>query len=374
MDAEVFLRKTGADFFVGVPDSQLRALCDCLMERYGIDGRHHVIAANEGTAAGAAAGYHLATGRVPLVYLQNSGEGNIVNALASLLHEKAYGIPLIFVIGWRGEPGVKDEPQHARQGEVTLPLLDLMQVEHFVLSKETTSEEMEAAMARFRPVLQTGRSVAFVVRKGALLHDTKIAYKNGYELRREDAIRTLLETSEERDAFISTTGKVSRELFELREERGEGHERDFLTIGSMGHSSSIALGIACQQSKRRIWCLDGDGAFLMHMGAAAVVASLGAENFMHILLNNEAHESVGGMPTAAGGIDFPALASALGYGSAVCVTDREGLAAALAVPRGGTKPHFIEVRCAIGSRADLGRPTTSPQDNKQAFMRFLSFN
>ena len=372
MDAEVFLRKTGADFFVGVPDSQLRALCDCLMERYGIDGRHHVIAANEGTAAGAAAGYHLATGRVPLVYLQNSGEGNIVNALASLLHEKAYGIPLIFVIGWRGEPGVKDEPQHARQGEVTLPLLDLMQVEHFVLSKETTSEEMEAAMTRFRPVLQAGRSVAFVVRKGALLHDAKVAYKNGYELRREDAIRTILEASEESDAFISTTGKVSRELFELREERGEGHERDFLTIGSMGHSSSIALGIACQQSKRRIWCLDGDGAFLMHMGAAAVVASLGAENFMHILLNNEAHESVGGMPTAAGGIDFPALAFALGYGSAVCVTDREGLAAALGVPGEAAKPRFIEVRCAIGSRAELGRPTTSPQGNKQAFMRFLS--
>ena len=245
MQVTEFLDILGADFFVGVPDSQLRALCDALMERYG-NHAPHIIAANEGTAAGIAAGHYLATGRSPLVYLQNSGEGNIVNALASLLHEKAYAIPLIFVIGWRGEPGVKDEPQHAYQGEVTLPLLELLQVEHFVLAKETRGEDVRAAMERFRSSLEAGRSVAFVVRKGALAHDTKVSYKNGYALRREEAIRTILDAADESDVFVSTTGKASRELFELREERGEGHERDFLTIGSMGHSSSIALGIALE--------------------------------------------------------------------------------------------------------------------------------
>ena len=225
MQATEFLDILGADFFVGVPDSQLRALCDALMERYG-NHASHIIAANEGTAAGIAAGHYLATGRSPLVYLQNSGEGNIVNALASLLHEKAYAIPLIFVIGWRGEPGVKDEPQHAYQGEVTLPLLKLLQVEHFVLAKETRGEDVRAAMERFRSSLEEERSVAFVVRKGALTHDTKVSYKNGYRLRREEAIRTILDAADEGDVFVSTTGKASRELFELREARGEGHELD----------------------------------------------------------------------------------------------------------------------------------------------------
>ena len=371
MQAAEFLEITGADFFVGVPDSQLRALSDALMERYGSKAPH-IIAANEGTAAAIAAGHYLATGRSPLVYLQNSGEGNIVNALASLLHEKAYAIPLLFVIGWRGEPGEKDEPQHAFQGEVTLPLLELMQVEYFVLSKETTRGAMEKAMARLRPALAAGRSVAFVARKGALTHDAKVPYKNGYVLRREDAMRTILEAAGADDVFISTTGKASRELFELREARGEGHERDFLTIGSMGHSSSIALGIALAKKERRIWCLDGDGAFLMHMGAAAVIAAAAPQNFCHVVLNNEAHESVGGMPTAASSIDFPALARALGYAAARRAKDGEELATALEEMKEQAGTLFLEVRCAVGSRADLGRPTIPPKANKLAMMRFLS--
>ena len=352
MQATEFLDILGADFFVGVPDSQLRALCDALMERYG-NHAPHIIAANEGTAAAIAAGHYLATGRSPLVYLQNSGEGNIVNALASLLHEKAYAIPLIFVIGWRGEPGVKDEPQHAYQGEVTLPLLELLQVEHFVLAKETRGEDVRAAMERFRSSLEAGRSVAFVVRKGALAHDTKVSYKNGYALRREEAIRTILDAADEGDVF-------------------EGQERDFLTIGSMGHSSSIALGIALEEKGRRTWCLDGDGAFLMHMGAAAVIAAAKPSNFCHVVLNNEAHESVGGMPTAASSVDFPALARALGYAAARRAKDGEELAAALEEMKEQAGPLFLEVRCAVGSRADLGRPTIPPKANKLAMMRFLS--
>ena len=370
MQAAEFLEITGADFFVGVPDSQLRALSDALMERYGSKAPH-IIAANEGTAAAIAAGHYLATGRSPLVYLQNSGEGNIVNALASLLHEKAYAIPLLFVIGWRGEPGEKDEPQHAYQGEVTLPLLELLQVEHFVLAKEARGEDVRAAMERFRSSLAAGRSVAFVVRKGALAHDTKVSYKNGYALRREEAIRTILDAADEGDVFVSTTGKASRELFELREERGEGHERDFLTIGSMGHSSSIALGIALEKKGRRTWCLDGDGAFLMHMGAAAVIAAAAPENFCHVVLNNEAHESVGGMPTAASAVDLPALARALGYEKARRAASREELSHALEEMKGQAGTLFLEVRCAVGSRADLGRPTTSPHATKLGMMRFL---
>lgn len=369
MQAADFLQITGADFFVGVPDSNLRALSDALFDRYGSKAPH-IIAANEATAAAIAAGHYLATKHSPLVYLQNSGEGNIVNALASLLHEKAYGIPLIFVIGWRGEPNVKDEPQHAYQGEVTLKLLDLMQVEYIVLSKDTAKEELIQAMAHFRSLLKRGRSVAFVVKKGAITYDTKVSYKNSYTLLREEAIETILDGAKG-DVFISTTGKASRELFELREKRGEGHERDFLTIGSMGHSSSIALGIALHEKARRIWCLDGDGAFLMHMGAAAVIAATAPPNYCHVVLNNEAHESVGGMPTAASIVDFPALALALGYRSAKRATNKEELAAFIKAIEKARGPHFLEVRCAIGSRADLARPTLSPHTNKLAMMRFF---
>ena len=363
-----FLREF--EFFTGVPDSQLKELCSFLMDRYGLDPARHVIAANEGNAAALAAGYHLATGKVPVVYLQNSGLGNIVNPVASLLNEKVYGIPCLFIVGWRGEPGVHDEPQHAFQGEITLSLLENLDIPAFVISKATTPEQMAVKLKEYRARFAQGKQAAFVIRKGALEYSGKTVYRNSHSMSREAAIEHILAAAGD-DPVVSTTGKASRELYELREARGQGHGYDFLTVGSMGHSSSIALGIALQRPDRRVWCLDGDGAALMHLGAMAVIGAAGPANFIHIVLNNEAHESVGGMPTVAGRVDLRTVAQACGYPVSLSTDSPEGLDNALAAVRAFNQLAFLEVKCAVGARADLGRPVTTPQQNKAAFMANL---
>lgn len=255
MKVERLVEMIGSDFYTGVPDSQLKALCDYLMDRYGIDPKHHIIAANEGNCTALAAGYHLATGKVPVVYLQNSGEGNIINPAASLLNDKVYAIPVVFIVGWRGEPGIHDEPQHIYQGEVTVRLLEDMGIASFVIGKETTEEELEAKMNEFRADLAAGKDVAFVIRKGALTDAPKVEYKNDNHMVREEIIRHIVKVSSE-DPIVSTTGKASRELFEIRAANGQSHKYDFLTVGSMGHSSSIALGVAINKPGQRIWCID----------------------------------------------------------------------------------------------------------------------
>ena len=370
MRVEEFLNALGAEYFAGVPDSQLKALCDYLMNTYGADGKHHLIAANEGNAAAAAAGYHLATGKVPVVYMQNSGEGNIVNPAASLLSTDVYGIPVIFVVGWRGEPGVHDEPQHVYQGKVTVKLLDDLDIASFTVGKETTAAEVGEVMKRFRELLSAGKQVAFVIRKGALSFDVKVKYANGYEMRREDVIRHVTAVSGE-DQIISTTGKASRELFEIRAEKGQSHGLDFLTVGSMGHSSSIALGIALQKPEKRFWIIDGDGAMLMHMGSLAVLGHYRPENLVHIVINNGAHETVGGQPTVLSDADLIGLAKAAGYPFAESVATFEELDQALLRAKERNALSFIEVKSAIGAREDLGRPTTTPKENKEAFMEKL---
>lgn len=371
MDVREFTDAIGADFYAGVPDSQLKALCTFLMGEYGIDPAHHVIAANEGNCVGLAAGYHMATGKIPVVYMQNSGEGNVVNPVASLTSRDVYGIPMVFVIGWRGEPGVHDEPQHAQQGRITNELLDVLEIEHFTVSPETTADDVRQAMSRFRPVLDDGGSVAFVVRKGALSCDGKPDYGNSYTMTREEIVEIVSAAAGD-DPIVSTTGKASRELFEIREARGEGHGRDFLTVGSMGHASSIALGIASSKPETRVWCIDGDGAVLMHMGSMAVIGSCAPKNFVHVVVNNQAHETVGGMPTVANAVDLPAVALACGYKLALSADDRASLDAALAEALQSEGPVLVEAKCAIGARADLGRPTTTPQQNKEAFMNHVA--
>ncbi|MBR4456198.1 MAG: phosphonopyruvate decarboxylase [Solobacterium sp.] len=370
MKAETLMEILGADFYAGVPDSQLKALCSCLMHRYGIDARHHVIAANEGNCAALAAGYHLATGKVPAVYMQNSGEGNIINPLASLLNEHVYAIPMIFVIGWRGEPGVHDEPQHIFQGEITKTLMDVMGVSSFVISKDTPDEEVRAAMDSFQPLLKQGKDVAFIIRKGALTFDVPMTYENAHPMKREEIIAHIAAVSGN-DPVISTTGKASRELFEIRTAAGETHARDFLTVGSMGHASSIALGVAANKPETTVWCIDGDGAALMHMGSLAVIGSLKPANLIHVVINNEAHETVGGMPTAAGSTDLCAVAKACGYEQTFCVKQEAELDSALHAAKNSHVLSFIEVKSAIGARENLGRPTTSALENKQHFMEYL---
>ena len=356
------------DFYAGVPDSQLRALCDYLMDTYGIDPEHHIIAANEGNAVGLAAGYHLATGKVPVVYMQNSGEGNIINPVASLLNDKVYAIPCIFIIGWRGEPGVHDEPQHIYQGEVTVKLLEDMDIQSSIIGPETAEGEVAETMGHFRGLLKKGKSVAFVIRKGALTYEGKTTYRNNNTMSREEVIRHIVKFTGD-DSIVSTTGKASRELFEIREQNGQGHSYDFLTVGSMGHASSIAFGLAAQRPDKKVWCIDGDGAVLMHMGAMAVIGANKPENLVHVVINNEAHETVGGMPTVAGQVDLVKMAGACGYLYAARVEDFAELDRELELAKNRKALSLIEVKCALGARADLGRPTTTARENKENFMK-----
>ncbi|MBR4626755.1 MAG: phosphonopyruvate decarboxylase [Ruminococcus sp.] len=371
MKVEKLVELIGADFFTGVPDSQLKALCNYLINTYGIDKKHHIIAANEGNCTALAAGYHLATGKVPVVYMQNSGEGNIINPVASLLNDKVYAIPMLFIVGWRGEPGIHDEPQHIYQGEVTVTLLADMDIEVFIISKDTTDDEVAEAMSKFRKAFAQGKQAAFVIRKGALTYDEKVVYKNDNTMVREEIIQHIAIAAGE-DPIVSTTGKASRELFETRTAKGQSHKYDFLTVGSMGHSSSIALGIAINKPQQRIWCVDGDGAVLMHMGSMAVLGANAPENLIHIVINNGAHETVGGMPTVAAKTDLVAVAKACGYPNAVCADSFEALDRELEAAKNRHELSFIEVKCSIGARDDLGRPTTTALENKQNFMNYLN--
>lgn len=357
------------DFFAGVPDSLLKPLCNYLMDRYGISDRH-IIAANEGNAVALAAGYHLATDKVPVVYLQNSGIGNIVNPVASLLNNKVYEIPCFFIVGWRGEPGVHDEPQHVFQGEITLSLLENIGIHTKVVDKDTSESEIHRIMSDFTDLLNNKQQVALVVKKGAFEYSSSTKYKNSSTLMREDIIRCITDISEN-DVIVSTTGKASRELFEIRENSSKPHAYDFLTVGSMGHSSSIALGIALQHPHRKVWIVDGDGAALMHLGGMAVLGAIAPKNIIHVIINNESHETVGGMPTVASKIDFISIAKGCNYTNVACVDNLNCLRQELTKAKNIGQLSMIEVKCSIGSRSDLGRPTTSAKENKEQFMNNL---
>lgn len=369
MDVKKLLDIIGSDFYTGVPDSQLKPLINYLMGTYGIDPKHHIIAANEGNCTALAAGYHLATGKVPVVYMQNSGEGNVINPVASLLNEKVYAIPTVFIVGWRGEPGLHDEPQHIFQGEVTMTLLEDMGIKAFAIGKETTDDEVEKTMEEFRKILATGKDVAFVIRKGALSTDVKVTYENDNTMVREEIIQHIVKVSGE-DPIVSTTGKASRELFETRVANDQSHKYDFLTVGCMGHASSIALGVALNKESK-VWCVDGDGAVLMHMGAMAVMGANAPKNVVHVVINNGAHETVGGMPTVAAGIDLVSIAKACGYPNVVRVDNFNDLDRELELAKERNELSFIEVLCSIGAREDLGRPTTTALENKENFMEYL---
>ena len=374
MDAQHLLsacKDAGIDFFTGVPDSQLKGLCDTLYATYGVESKQHIVAANEGNAIALCAGHYLATGRPGLCYMQNSGLGNAVNPIASLMDGQVYGLPCLLVVGWRGEPGVHDEPQHVKQGQVTLSQLELLDVPCMVLDKAMTEDEFDAAFADIRTHLDAGRTAAIVVKKGALSCSMKPQYGNANAMSREEAVGVIARLAGKRDVFVSTTGKLSRELFELREAMGEGHDRDFLTVGSMGHASMIALGIAMEQPDRRIWCLDGDGAALMHLGAMAVLGQKKPVNLVHVVINNAAHETVGGMPVCEGALNLTGLAMSAGYRHVSRASNEMELYQAADAAMAAGELAFIEVMCAVGARDNLGRPTTTPQQNRDALMKFI---
>lgn len=364
------LKSNGIDFFAGVPDSLLKNICAYITDH--VDSDHNIITANEGAAVGLAAGYHLATGKAGVVYLQNSGQGNIINPLASLTDKEVYNIPLLLLIGWRGRPGVHDEPQHVKQGKVTTGLLNVMGVNYEVLAKEEDKalKQIEKAVT----ALRNNEVFALVIEK-----DTFDEYKlqnvelNDLTMSREEAIRAVAASIGEKDCIVSTTGMISRELFEYRTAMNQGHERDFLTVGSMGHASQIALGIALEKKDRKVWCFDGDGATIMHMGSMAIVASRKPENYIHVVFNNGAHDSVGGQPTVGLKIDLPAVAKAVGYAQAYSTDNMESLSSILRqISKAGQGPVLLEIKVKKGNRKDLGRPTTTPIENKEALMDFLN--
>ena len=370
------LAACGIDFYAGVPDSLLKNLCAYITDH--ADERHNIIAANEGGAMGLAAGHYLATGQIPVVYMQNSGEGNIINPLASLTDKDVYNIPVLLVIGWRGKPGVHDEPQHVKQGKVTTGLLNVMGIDYTVLSKDEdkATAQIQKAVAYMQ---QTKECYALVIEKDTFeeykLSSSPSILHASLTLSREEAIQTVAAALGAKDVIVSTTGMISRELFEYRAAKKQGHERDFLTVGSMGHASQIALGIALEKQDRMVWCFDGDGASIMHMGSMAIVAQKAPKNYVHVVFNNGAHDSVGGQPTVGLSIDLPAVAKAVGYKAVMSVSSKEELEKQLSTlnaqlsAEGG--PLLLEVRVKKGNRKDLGRPTTTPIQNKEALMGFL---
>jgi len=364
------LKENGIDCFAGVPDSLLKNICAYITDHS--DAAHNIIAANEGAAVGLAAGHYLATGKPACVYMQNSGEGNIINPLASLTDQEVYNIPVLLLIGWRGRPGVHDEPQHVKQGKVTTGLLNVMGVNYEVLSKE--EDKAEKQITKAVKALANKEVFALVIEK-----DTFEDYKlrnvevNDLTMSREEAIQTVAAALGDKDCIVSTTGMISRELFEYRAAMNQGHERDFLTVGSMGHACQIALGIALAQPDRRVWCFDGDGATIMHMGSLAIVASKKPANYIHVVFNNGAHDSVGGQPTVGFKIDLTAVAKAVGYTAAFSVSTKEDLNSQLSILNSQLQkgPILLEIKVKKGNRKDLGRPTTTPIENKEALMQFL---
>lgn len=357
-------------FYVGVPDSLLKDLCAYLSDN--IDARHNIITANEGGAIGLAAGHFLATQEIPVVYMQNSGEGNIINPMVSLMDKEVYNIPVLLLIGWRGCPGIHDEPQHIKQGKITIPLLDTLGIRNTIMagSEQDVSVQIDDAIDYIR---RTNEPYAFVVKKG-----TFDSYKQTAELLsplamgREEAIQKIASNIKGNDCVIASTGMISRELFEFRSSSGQSHERDFLTMGSMGHASQIALAVALEKTDRRVWCFDGDGAVIMHMGGMAIIASKHPQNFVHVVLNNGAHDSVGGQPTVGLEINLPTIAQAMGYRAVFSVESLQEITTALQKIEESNGPYFLEVKVKKGNRKDIGRPTTTPAENKKFFMEFLS--
>lgn len=369
IDCEYFyqqLVKNEIDFFCGVPDSLLKDFCACISEK-----KDNYITANEGNAIALATGHYLSTKKIGLVYMQNSGLGNSINPLVSLTDPDVYGIPILLLIGWRGEPGKKDEPQHVKQGKITLQLLQDLGIPFEILPVE--HNEVDKCIGRaIEEMHKYGCTYALVVRKGTFsTYNSKPGVDSSYELTREDALRSVMDFLGPKDLIVSTTGKLSRELYEIRDSRNQGHANDFLTVGSMGHSSSIALGIAFEKPSHQVYCFDGDGALIMHMGALAIAGSNSPKNFKHIIFNNGAHDSVGGQPTAGFKIDVVGIAKACGYKVALRAERHEDLARNINLLKNSEGPSLLEIRIRKGSRKDLGRPLSSPKENKTLFMDHL---
>jgi len=374
IDLSIFLnclRDSGVNFITGVPDTLLNDFC--LSLETGWEADRQVIAANEGNAIAIAAGFHLATNGVPLVYMQNSGLGNSTNPLLSLTNKDVYGIPMVLLIGWRGDPSISDHPQHQLQGAVCPPFLDAMNIPYRVLDGNG-DDVFESTSWAVKKAMDIGSPTALLVKKGVLEKGEKAGFPadGSTLLSREDAIACVLDSLPKDTLYVATTGRATRELHQLRILRNEDHAHDFLNVGAMGHTSSIAIGLALADRNRLVVCLDGDGAALMHLGSFSTAPGLKLSNFLHIVLNNGAHESVGGQPTAGWRVDFTGVANSVGYKTLnVPVDSKESLINAIQSLKNGG-PSFIDMRIRKGMRSDLPPLKMDPADLKQKLMTHLS--
>ncbi len=370
MKADELLNKIegmGIKVIAGVPDSTLKQFCDGLQTYKG--GLEHYVTANEGAAVGLAVGTFLASGRPACVYMQNSGIGNIVNPLASLANDDVYGIPMLFITGWRGEPGTKDEPQHVFQGKITCKMFETLDVPYAVVDKDTLPAQWDEILNRAKTYLDRNLQFAIIVKKGTFEPDREFVWQNGNTLNREMVLGRLLQIIPRKAYIVSTTGKISRELYEQSNAQFGNHDNIFMTVGGMGHASMIAFGVAKERRDRTIFCIDGDGAALMHMGAFAFIASQAPENFYHIVINNQAHESVGAMPTGCQSVNFAEVAKAAGYAYTERITDEAGLKRLEKEIVDIKGPALYEIMVSLDSRKDLGRPKETAKQNRDVFMK-----
>lgn len=368
-----FLKQKEVNFYSGVPDSLLKDFCAYIEDES--HPKNHIIAANEGASIALAIGYYLSTNKVPLVYLQNSGIGNAINPLLSLASPDVYSIPLLLIIGWRGEPGVKDEPQHIHQGRITPALLNTMGIPYTVIDSKMSEDEIlnkvgeQLILSKLK-----NQPVCILVRKGTFNSYKKKSNSSKhlqYKLEREKAVQIAVDQCENNSIIVCTTGMLSRELFEFRAKKRLGHGKDFLCVGGMGHASQIATSIAINQPKRPVYCFDGDGAFLMHMGSMAITGTRNLPNFIHIVFNNGCHESVGGQPTVAQKIELSNVAFSLGYKFSKTVNCELKFIDIIQQAKEFDSTSFIEVLVRPGHRLNIGRPTTTPIQNKNDLMNTL---
>lgn len=367
------LHNAGIHFFAGVPDSLLKHLCACITKQAQ---EQHVITANEGGAVAMAMGYHLATNKIPCVYMQNSGLGHAINPLLSMADTDVYSIPMLLIVGWRGEldlwnQQIPDEPQHKKQGQVTCKLLDTMYIPYQVIGPES-QDAIQSMQSLIELAQKESKPVALVIRKNTFsFYPAPQPICSSYDMTREQAISKLLSCLPKETFVVSTTGKTSRELFELRDQQNIGHDQDFLVVGSMGHASQIVAGIKHCAPDKRVVCLDGDGSCLMHLGS---LTNNAAYDFCHIVLNNGAHESVGGQPTLGLSINLPQIALGCGYQSAISIETPDEILTALDAIQGLSGAHMVEIKIKQGSRQDLGRPTLSNDKMKRLFQQKIHYS
>ena len=364
------LKNNNINFFTGVPDSLLKDFCAYVSDNCEKD--KHVIASNEGNAIAIGAGYYFGTKEIPLVYLQNSGFGNTINPITSLLTESVYNIPMLILIGWRGQPGKKDEPQHFMMGKQMEELLESLKLKYSILPDYNEGVEINLKEA-VDYMKSTSKPYIFLVQNHSFNKYKLNEQQNlEYIFSREQILHMIMKNITNNEILVSTTGMLSRELYEYRKQKNEPI-KDILNVGSMGHCSSIGLGLSISNKNKNILTLDGDGSVLMHMGSMAINGCSGCKNFKHIIFNNGAHDSVGGQKTEGFNVNFENIAIGCNYNIIKCndYNSEEEIVRSIKELLINDGPILLELRCKKGARTDLGRPENFKIMKEEFFNEWL---